>query len=923
MIVEELVAMLGFKVKGTGDLEKARKAYNGFIKDVRKGSRSLANDLGRTTKLFAVHDNALKMNDRTITSLRKATDRLGGSVRSTALGVTGLSRSYDVAGKSAKVARVEFAKADLAARRSRRAGLLGSTALTEPRVGRRRRRAAEYGATGRSGGGSRGGSSMSAQSAALAGGILGRATGPTLGAIAVGEGLRRAAKSSMDFERTLIEVGKATDSKGPELDAYAESLMKLARETGKTKEELGSMLASAGFAGRPGNELMRFTEFGAKATVAWGTSAEETGQALAELGNIYQADQKRIEEIGDAINTMADKSASKESDLLEFTRRAGASANQAGISAEPLLAFGAAMKEVGVRNEVAATGFEALLNVMKLGEEFSKSAGEGLEELGIKSDKMRKAFVAKPVETMVGLLEKLNKVSDPLKKAEIMTNLFGKEYQDDIAKLLNALPKIKQYLDLMQNKSNSAGSVRRQFSENLDKDVSKIDKATQAIDVMMKRLGDPIKSGAGGIAEQINKMVEGLEQGDTILQRLMKRLNGGGEGGKPIELPEMNGEGDLEKWVEKNFPFLSGKKWNETIDGAIGKTGADAERMNGEDARAAERAKEQAILDKPAEIEARMRAQSGLAGQAQGATGFRRTMLADQAKKAEGEIARLQGELVQAKEAAAKVLEKRSEEQKAIEATKAQLESGKRLQGFTPDGARGTPGAITPGLGTFGFGKYGTSGQTDGVPKADPNSKRVPVPPTRPSEFTSPSGTTGTIDQISDVLGKDPIKIKVDASEVEGAKTTATQAGEVMKTSLNGNYHPSVDVSSITAAIAVAEQLRAALAGAASAGVGVARAAAGTTAGRAVAAAGRPTAPSAPAGPVTAALRRDMAPNVQVAKMGNAQQAARGRTINNQGGPVTVNVAQTNASPKEIGREVRKGTSQDIGWSVNANEGFA
>ncbi len=75
------------------------------------------------------------------------------------------------------------------------------------------------------------------------------------------------------------------------------------------------------------------------------------GQALAEIGNIYEANQKRIEEIGDDDHTMADNSASKETDLLEFMRRSGASAKEAGISAEKMLAFGAAMKEVGVRYE--------------------------------------------------------------------------------------------------------------------------------------------------------------------------------------------------------------------------------------------------------------------------------------------------------------------------------------------------------------------------------------------------------------------------------------------------------------------------------------------------------------------------------------------------------------------------------------------
>ncbi|HEY8578648.1 MAG TPA: phage tail tape measure protein [Beijerinckiaceae bacterium] len=140
-------------------------------------------------------------------------------------------------------------------------------------------------------------------------GGVGRQLGAGMGAMGVVGGAagavlltRHMTNTALSFERVLYDVQRATDASGPALENYANRLMDLARATGKTKEELAQMLAAAGFAGRPVQELMRFAEYAAKATTAWGTSAEETGQALAELGNIYQANQERIEEIGDAVN---------------------------------------------------------------------------------------------------------------------------------------------------------------------------------------------------------------------------------------------------------------------------------------------------------------------------------------------------------------------------------------------------------------------------------------------------------------------------------------------------------------------------------------------------------------------------------------------------------------------------------------------
>ncbi len=539
------------------------------------------------------------------------------------------------------------------------------------------------------------------------------AAGVAGGAVMVGDQFRRAYDSSVSFERRLIEVGKATDTSGTDLNAYGESLLKLSRQTGKTKEELAEMLASAGFAGRPKQELMDFTEYASKATVAWGTSASETGDALAQIGNIYEADQKRIEQIGDALNVMADNSASKETDLLEFMRRAGPSAKDLGIQPEQLLPFGAAMKEVGVRNETAGTAYEALLNVMKLGDKFSKSAAAGLSALGVNSDKMRKGFVAKPVETMMGLLEKIDKISDKNKKAEIMTDLFGKEFQDDIAKMLNALPKLHQYLDLLQDKGKiAAGGVRFQFAQNLDKDVSKIDRATRAIDVLYKRVGDPIKVQVGGVAEQITRMVDRLEQGDTVAQRLIKRLTGDGKG---PEGPQTGEDGDL---IGRGVTMVL-----KQLDPKFGATEGEQEWMDRQRAAADERIRAREIESRPGEIEARIRRQQALANEAKGTTGMRGSILREQAKGAEAEIARLRGDLAQAWE--------------AISALRVQQR--RDAGAFSLDGPTGKAG-LGIGPGRFSLdapGMPSLPSRTVPLPPQRPAGMGnvVPLPPQRPAEF--------------------------------------------------------------------------------------------------------------------------------------------------------------------------------------------
>jgi len=369
----------------------------------------------------------------------------------------------------------------------------------------------------------RGGSralTASTRSLAMAGDALdgaGLALSARGGAIGVaafvaGASLHKAGKEALSFERAMYRVEKATDTSGAAAEKHGREILRISKLTGKANEDVADIFASAGFAGRPVQELARFTEYAAKATSAWEMNTAEVGQGLAEIGNIYQANQERIEEIGDAINTAADSSASKESDLLEFLRRTGGTSRQVGIAAEQTLAFGAALKEVGTTTEVAATGYNALLNLMQLGEEFSDSAGDGLKALGVNSTKMRREFAAKPLQATLGLLTKISKVSDPLKRAEILTNLFGKEYQDDIARLINQLPRVNALLQTMGDKKNYVGSVQKGFELWQEKDFAKIERAEKAWDSLTTRLGRPIKLGLGWGAEQAHEALDAIER---------------------------------------------------------------------------------------------------------------------------------------------------------------------------------------------------------------------------------------------------------------------------------------------------------------------------------------------------------------------------------------------------------------------------
>lgn len=466
MTVEELVAKLAFRVSGQSEAKKFIKT----LADMEKAAKALG--------------KGFKVNLTSNTS-----------------GLGRISKDFERATAAAKRFRLEMDRANRASVRGGRGSAGYGFNGYRPGAGMGRGR----GRVPAGRGARRGGDIDPMLDAGLAGaGMgLGRTTVAAAAAYAGGSAVAATTKKAMTWERAMIDVAKATNTSGKELQAYADKIQEISRATGKDKEGLAGILAAAGFAGRPEKDLGRFTEYGAKASVAWRMTPDAAGEGLAQLGNIYQTDQPGLETLGDQINTMADKTAASEKDLLEVLRRVGGTGKEAGLTSGQVLASGATLLERGVQPEVTASGLEAYINFLKLGEEYSSKADEGLKALGMTSDKLRKDFIKSPFETFVGFLDKLNGVSDKMKKSEIMTNIFGKERQDDVSRLAQSTDKLKANAAIMADPKQYAGSVEGQFGDQMKLEVSRIDQATQILDQFATSAGDYGKSALAAASDLV------------------------------------------------------------------------------------------------------------------------------------------------------------------------------------------------------------------------------------------------------------------------------------------------------------------------------------------------------------------------------------------------------------------------------------
>ncbi|CAO4177636.1 hypothetical protein EEDFHM_03140 [Methylorubrum populi] len=353
----------------------------------------------------------------------------------------------------------------------------------------------------------------------LSGGLRFGMSGAAVGGLAAGGGIAataamaaRAAREAISFEAAMAEVRKAIDDITPERFADLErTILKTSAATGIAKEQMAQLVAEAGFAGRPTEELARFAEFGAKAASAFGMTAEATGDALAKMGNVFKLNQAGIEDLADGINVLGDSTASRERQIVNFLYRTGSAGQAIGLTALQTGAIGAAIISTGKEAEVAATGFNALVTKLGTADRQSKDFQGGLRSLGLSARQVKKDLAANPVETVLGLLDKINKLPDA-KKLDVTSRIGGLEYGDDLLAYAGAVDQIRASLGKLQDQSTRAGSVEKTFKIFDATTQRNIARMTASIDGFATRIGRAFTPAVNAAAAAVERWFNGMNK---------------------------------------------------------------------------------------------------------------------------------------------------------------------------------------------------------------------------------------------------------------------------------------------------------------------------------------------------------------------------------------------------------------------------
>ncbi|WP_341823105.1 phage tail tape measure protein [Wolbachia endosymbiont (group A) of Clivina fossor] len=300
----------------------------------------------------------------------------------------------------------------------------------------------------------------------------------------IGLGLSLAApvKVAIDFESAMADVKKVVkfDNKKDEVTKFAEGLKEMSRTIPLSAAELAQIAASGGQLGIKKEDLFKFTETVAKMSTAFDMSAEQAGDSIAKLSNVYGIDVSEMEHVGNVINHLSDNTAAKAKDMVEALAIVGGTAKQFGLKFEQTSSLVNAFISLGKQPAKAATAINALLSKLQTAEGQGKEFKAALEEMGITAEEMVQRISESGEEALLHFFQTLKKM-DNQERSTILMKLFGQEYQDDIALLAGSFNKYEDAIKLLANTEKYGSSLQEEFKNRADTTANKLQLLKNAI----------------------------------------------------------------------------------------------------------------------------------------------------------------------------------------------------------------------------------------------------------------------------------------------------------------------------------------------------------------------------------------------------------------------------------------------------------
>lgn len=331
----------------------------------------------------------------------------------------------------------------------------------------------------------------------------------------IGTAIMAASQPAIQFESAMADVKKVVDFKSPEGFAnLSKDILELSRSIPLTQTELAQIAASGGQLGVAEQDIKSFTETIAKMSTAFDMPAQHAGDSMAKLANVYKIPIDSIGKLGDAINTLSNNSPAKASEIVDTLGRVAGLAKPFGLTENQAAALSGTFIALGKSPEVAGTAINGMLTTLSTLDPKSKKVNGAFKSMGLDISKFKEQVKTDGQGAIMMLLESIEKLPEA-DRIGILTEIFGKEYADDIAALSGGVGEYRKQLELLQQTDANGnpkylGSMEEEFKKRSETTANNIQLLKNNFNEVAITIGSVLLPVINDLISWLRPMIEGF-----------------------------------------------------------------------------------------------------------------------------------------------------------------------------------------------------------------------------------------------------------------------------------------------------------------------------------------------------------------------------------------------------------------------------
>ncbi|MBW4237743.1 phage tail tape measure protein [Enterobacter roggenkampii] len=336
-----------------------------------------------------------------------------------------------------------------------------------------------------------------------------------LGAAAAGTAILGAlalpVNAAIGFESKMADIRKVVDGLDDK-KAFAQmsdDILTLSTQLPMAAEGIAEIVAAGGQAGIARSDLMQFANDAVKMGVAFDTTAEDSGQMMAQWRTAFKLTQDDVVVLADKINYLGNTGPANAKKISDIVTRIGPLGGVAGVASGEIAAMGATIAGMGVESEIASTGIKNFMLSLTAGKSATKSQKEALRALRISPTKLAAEMQKDSKTAILKVLDSLSKVS-ATDRPQILTQLFGKESIGAIAPLLTNMDLLRTNFNRVADAQEYGGSMQKEYASRAATTENQLVLLKNSVNAISVTLGDTFLPAINEAAKAVMPYLEQL-----------------------------------------------------------------------------------------------------------------------------------------------------------------------------------------------------------------------------------------------------------------------------------------------------------------------------------------------------------------------------------------------------------------------------